>query len=144
MKIIAPFTKIAPGVAEALDATGWPWEAISVAGDDEAYFLSLIHIYPKLRSGPLILPRAVHSNQCPHNASPLPPDIPTSQAEIKQANDMRSSQKLTPRAEIRGAGRSAPASPTFLRFAHLGGTLVLGEFQNLGVVFRGSRVGGLG
>lgn len=38
MKIIAPFTKIAPGVAEALDATGWPWEAISVAGDDEAYF----------------------------------------------------------------------------------------------------------
>lgn len=38
MKIVLPFTKIKPGVREALEETGWPWEEVDVSGDDDAYF----------------------------------------------------------------------------------------------------------
>lgn len=38
MRIVLAHTSIKPGVREALDATGWKWEAIDVSGDDEAYF----------------------------------------------------------------------------------------------------------
>ncbi len=33
-----PFTSLAPGVVEALDATGWSYETVAVSGSDEAYY----------------------------------------------------------------------------------------------------------
>jgi hypothetical protein len=38
VKVIVPYTHIAPGVAEALDATKWQWTGIDVSGSDENYW----------------------------------------------------------------------------------------------------------
>jgi hypothetical protein len=38
MIVVAPYTTFAPGVTEALDGTGWPWQAAYVGGSDDAYW----------------------------------------------------------------------------------------------------------
>jgi hypothetical protein len=45
MKVVVPFTHIAPGVAEALDATGHAWEAVDVSGSDDAYWTLLADLW---------------------------------------------------------------------------------------------------
>jgi hypothetical protein len=36
--VILPYTRIRPGVREALDATGWPYEPVDVSASDESYW----------------------------------------------------------------------------------------------------------
>lgn len=36
--VYVPFTTIAPGVREALEATGWEWTEVYVGGSDQAYW----------------------------------------------------------------------------------------------------------
>lgn len=38
MRVVVPFTTLAPGVAAALDATGWLWESVYVGASDEDYW----------------------------------------------------------------------------------------------------------
>ena len=45
MRVVCAFTHIAPGVAEALDATGHPWEAVDVSGSDEDYWALLAGLW---------------------------------------------------------------------------------------------------
>ena len=47
MRVVVPFVHIAPGVAEALDATGHPWEAIDVSGSDFNYWTLLSDLWSR-------------------------------------------------------------------------------------------------
>ena len=38
MRVVVPFTDLRPETVEALDASGYPWEAVSVKFSDYAYF----------------------------------------------------------------------------------------------------------
>ncbi len=38
MRVVVPFTEMAPATAAALDATSAPWEAVDVSSDDESYW----------------------------------------------------------------------------------------------------------
>jgi hypothetical protein len=38
VRVVAPYVEFAPGVTEALEATGWPWRQAYVGGSDEAYW----------------------------------------------------------------------------------------------------------
>jgi hypothetical protein len=41
VRIVLPYTHIAPGVREAIEATGWDWDEVDVSGSDDAYWDTL-------------------------------------------------------------------------------------------------------
>jgi len=50
MRVIAPYTAFAPGVAEALDATGWAWHPVDVSGSPRAYWDLLDDLWRECRT----------------------------------------------------------------------------------------------
>lgn len=45
MIVVAPYVTYAPGVTEALDATGWPWRQAYVGDSDEDYWTLLSNLW---------------------------------------------------------------------------------------------------
>lgn len=45
MRVVCPFTTLRPQTAEALDASGYPWEPVDVSGSDEDYWELLYDLW---------------------------------------------------------------------------------------------------
>jgi hypothetical protein len=45
MRVVVPFTALAPGVAQALQATEWSWTPVDVSGSDDAYWSLLAGLW---------------------------------------------------------------------------------------------------
>lgn len=50
MKVVLPYVEVAPGVRDALKATGWTWNEVYVGDTDESYHVLIAQLWEKRRA----------------------------------------------------------------------------------------------